>query len=106
REIAALIQPARTPEEAWHLLTKKLLSSTLPFSIHLLLFSTLFPHWHIEPEKAPASIPTKNDIQSANISQFQEEWHLPAGKAFHAYTVNHFEEFWERIVRQLNIVFK
>lgn len=105
KQVNDLLGPIDTPDRAWALLSQKLLP-TLSFPIHLLLFSTLFPNWHSEPEKAPAWMPTKNDLQSANISKLMNKWHLPDVKAFHAYTFSHFQAFWQHMIHQLNIILK
>jgi len=105
-QIDALLQNAHEPEEAWQLLAKEILSSTIPFSIHLLFFSTLFPHWRTDPETAPAWMPSKEGVISANIFKFMSKLNLSHVKTFHSWTINHFQEFWQQMVSQLNIVFK
>jgi acetyl-CoA synthetase len=135
--IQNLIKNANSPEQAWQILAKKLLSSgssaSYPFKIHRLLFSALFPAWNDFPETAPAWIPTAQEIAQANISHFISNLKMKNSgtsnanmansgignsdipspdiknikdvKTFHAWTVNHFQDYWRAVTAQLNIVF-
>lgn len=105
-QVDELVQPCQTQEEAWFLLTKKLLSSTVPFPVHLLLFSSLFPDWHTDPETAPAWMPSKEDSSTANIAKIMSEMNIEDVKTLQQWTVNHYQTFWKHIVDKLQIVFK
>jgi len=59
----------------------------------------------MNPETAPAWIPTETLIASANISIFMSRLGITDVKSFHRYTVEHFQDFWKAIIAQLNIVF-
>lgn len=94
-----------TPEKAWHKLSQKLLCR-YPFKVHLYFFSLLYPHWHEHPEQAPAWIPDNKLIQKTNIARWLNELNIPDVKTFHHFTVNQYQDFWRKVVAQLQVVFK
>ncbi len=104
--IEADIQSCNTPEQAWQVLSIKFASMDVSFPIHLLLFTTLFPLWRSQPETAPAWFPSQALKTTANIATFMSKLDIQDVKTFHRWTVNHDQEFWQRIVNQLKIVFK
>ena len=106
KQIQAHLQNSQTPEEAWQALSKTLSSLALSFPIHLLLFSSLFPLWRTEPETAPAWLPSQALRESANLSTFMSELDIQDVKTFHHWSVIHYQEFWQRMLSLLNIVFK
>lgn len=104
-KIDSLLQTASTPEQAWKIISKNLLSSEFPFKLHQLLFSTIYPDWINHPENAPAWMPTQELIASANLSRFMSESGMKDVKSFHRWTVSHTEDFWKTIVNKLQIKF-
>lgn len=100
-----IVQSASTPEQAWLGLSKNVLSSAYPFDVHLYVFQTVFPNWSEQPESAPAWLPTKTIEETANITNFMSRLNINNVKAFHQWTTSHYADFWDRIVKQLNIVF-
>src|SRR5437868_11402135 len=64
-----LLKNIDNPIHAWQILSKQLLNNDYPFTVHLLFFTSLFPHWNTEPETAPACIPTSEIIASANLTK-------------------------------------
>lgn len=103
KELRQISLQCDNASQAWQLISRYLLHPKLPFSIHLFLFSTLYPHWHTHPESAPAWLP--QTISSANISRFMEKLGMQDVKTFHAFSIQKVEAFWEHVVNQLQIVF-
>ena len=104
-KVETLLDHVDNPEHAWQILSKYSLTSEYAFQIHLLFFSTLFPHWNTQPETAPAWMPTQELMTSANLSVFMSKLDIQEVKSFHRWTVEHFQDFWQAIITQLNIKF-
>jgi len=105
-QLNTLIKDAHTNEEAWHFISKNLLTTISNFNIHLLLYKTIYPNWQEEPDTAPAIIPTLEDFQSANIRTFSLKFDLHSVKELLQFSITHIETFWDNIARTLNIIFK
>ena len=93
------LENINTPEQAWLFLSKNLLTSQLPFTVHSLFFSILFPHWNSLPETAPACMPSIELIQSANISVFMSTLGIQDVKSFHRWTASSILDFWRAIAQ-------
>lgn len=100
-----LLLKTLSPEEAWHQISKTILNSMLPFSLHLFLFSHIFPEWPHKLDSAPAWIPDLESIKSTNISRLMNELNIPDLKKFHRWTVNGFQDFWKTMIDKLEICF-
>lgn len=103
-ELKEPLQSHHTPQQIWQHVSQRLLHS-YPFPIHLLLFTSLFPTWHEDPETAPASIPSLELIPKTNISQWMTELNIADIKRFHQWTVDHYEDFWQQVIEKLKIRF-
>jgi acetyl-CoA synthetase len=57
-------------------------------------------------DATPAWKPDAAAIKKTNIAKFMAELQIDNLKNFHAWTVEQYETFWERIIEKLNIVFK
>jgi acetyl-CoA synthetase len=93
-----------TKSAAWQHISQTYLKQ-YPFNIHLYIFSLLFPHWHHEPEEAPAFIPTESIKTSANITQFMAKLNQTDIYDFHQWSYQHYQDFWMLVVQELNIIF-
>lgn len=92
-------------EEAWQNISKKLLNPSIPFQIHFYLFEFIFPNWLDEPESAPAWIPDENLIKKTHLAKLMAKLKISDMRALHSWSVNHYEKFWEIVIKQLNIIF-
>jgi acetyl-CoA synthetase len=54
----------------------------------------------------PAWQPNSKEKETANISQFMNELGMTDRQTFHRWTVTHFTDFWQKVIRQLNIIFQ
>lgn len=93
-------------EQAWDIISKKILTPQQPFKLHLFLFTLLFPDWLTHPESAPAWQPDLQRIAQTNLAQFMQSLNLMDRKAFHQWSVLHFDLFWQLMVEKLGIVFQ
>lgn len=50
-------------------------------------------------------VPTEEYIQKTNIAKFMAEFNIKSVKEFHAWTVTHYEKFWQHIIAKLDIQF-
>lgn len=90
--------------EAWKRLSKNALSAH-PFPVHLCVFTALFPDWREQPETAPACLPDSKTCANANITQFMQAMNMPDIHTLHTWSTQHYQDFWQRMVEQLHIVF-
>ena len=96
----------RSIEKTWQSLSAQLIASNCPFEVHHTIFTCLFPLWHTAPDTAPAWIPGTAEVNSANITPFMTELGINTVTDFHAWTLQCYIEFWEKIIKKLSIVFK
>jgi len=95
-----------SPEKAWQQISKNVLTSQLPFSIHLFLFKQIFPNWPHELESAPAWIPDAEFIKTTHIARTLDTLNMNHFHEFHTWSVTHYEKFWDFIIDKLKIVFQ
>lgn len=92
-------------EAAWNKISHEILLPSHPFQLHLFLFSHIYPDWPAYMDSAPAWIPDSMSIQTTNIAKFMSELDIHDLKTFHSWSINHYEDFWERIITKLQIHF-
>jgi acetyl-CoA synthetase len=90
----------------WQNLSAYLIKKSSSFSIHLQLFTFLFPDWRNNPETAPVWVPNKNQIQTTNIYHLMQEINCMNISALHQWSTKHYVDFWKIVVNKLSIVFK
>lgn len=105
KRIESILNTQQTPAQLWQAISKQILSTDYPFAVHLLLFTSLYPHWHTVPESAPAWIPTTDIIASANMTTFMEALNIRDVKMLQQWAAAHPNEFWQRVVELLHIQF-
>ncbi len=105
-KIITLSDQAETAEQIWEKLSVFILDSLYPFEIHEFIFGKLFPLWLDHPDTAPVWQPSASIQAAANITQFMARLEMGTVKQFHAFSVNQSDDFWQRIIAQLEIVFK
>lgn len=92
-----------SPESFWQTVSTKILKPQHPFALHKLLYTTAYPEWKIHP--APAWLPTEDIKNNSNIYRSLNELKIKDYQQFHRWSVEHFSEFWEHVIRKLNISF-
>lgn len=88
--------------DAWQLLKREILTPELPFALHELLYVTLF----LGEEIPAAWCPTEEQIQATNLAQIMRSLGITEYSKFHAWTVQHRAEFWDRMIQRLHLQFK
>lgn len=95
------------PEQCWQKIVKEILSSKHPFSVHLNLYRTVFPHWEKLP--APAWFPDKNLIEKTNLAKLMlEKGYKNSANdyfAFQCWSAENYAAFWEKMTALLKIQF-
>jgi len=87
---------------AWKLI-QTFLTPTIPFSLHLQLFSLCYPDREIAPEKAAAWFPPKKNLSETHLGQWMNELNCDSVKLFHAWSVQHRELFWQKLIEKMRI---
>ncbi len=95
------------PSRCWKKMVDDIFSNPnfpkLPFQVHKLLYNTVYPDWNKMPQ--PAWFPREEDIEQSNLGKVIKEKHLAHYKSLHRWSVSHYQEFWHRMVLELNIQF-
>lgn len=105
QQINDVARVSQTPAEVWQAISTQLLSADYHFDIHLFLYSTIYPHWHTVPESAPAWIPSKAIISTANLAKVMSTLGIEDVKTFHHWTTQSTDRFLQEMVDRLHIVF-
>lgn len=92
------------PEHAWQTISKKILTPDLPFALHLLLFSHIYPKWPKQLESAPAWFPTNDYI--SNIKKAMLEKKFIDYQALYNWSIHSYLDFLQWLLDTLNIIFK
>lgn len=96
----------QTPEKAWQKISQYLIDLNLPFEIYVFTAKQVFPNWPDQLEAGPVFIPTKDNIKNSNLAHFMAKLKIKDYREFHAWSVNHFDKFWDAIIKKLKIVFR
>jgi len=105
-QVHLVIKNCDTPAQSWQLTSQVLSKASYPFNVHLYLFALIFPHWKEHPETAPAWIPADTQLTHANISRCMKNFNINSVQSFHQWTTKQYQEFWQYVIQELNIVFK
>ena len=92
--------------ECWQFFSREILKPNYPFSLHELLYQTAFADWDIDRGFPPVWIPSEEQIHATNIAALMQELNIAAYSELHTWSVQNRAEFWDRMIRQLNICFK
>lgn len=112
REVATNLLPriqaileTQNAEDAWRTISKSILTSQHPFKLHVMIFKLCYPEWLDKPETAPSYVPDQAHIQAANVTRMMSSLKIDNIKQFHEWTVNHYETYWQTMLKTLPIVF-
>jgi acetyl-CoA synthetase len=97
---------AQAPEAAWQALARDILTPALPFSLHLFLFTTLFPLWQTAPTSAPAWLPDPVTAAHTHLATFMREQQCASVAEFHQWTTTSYFDFLNLLLTKLNIRFQ
>lgn len=101
-----LLKNCHHSEQAWQLLSSLLTQSSFPFSLHLYIFTKIFPNWREHPEKAAAWQPSTRELTESNIARLMKEFDFSDVKNFHQWSAESYESFWKIMLEKLPIIFK
>ncbi len=93
-------------EQTWNKISKEILTPQHPFSLHVFLFSLVYPDWQNHPETAAAWFPEPHAISQTHLAQFMSEQRMTTLQHFHAWTAEQPEAFWHAIIQKLGILFR
>jgi acetyl-CoA synthetase len=97
---------APTPEERWRRLVGEVLEPRLPHEVHVELHRRAFAGWDASRGPVPAWLPDPTEVAGCNAAALAREVGLDGPLALHAWSAAHREEFWERVIARLGIVFQ
>lgn len=92
--------------ECWQYFSREILKPNHPFLLHELLYQTAFSDWDVSQGFPPVWIPSEEQIQATNIAALMDELNLASYSELHTWSVKNRAEFWEIIIRRLNIRFQ
>lgn len=92
-----------SPTECWQKISTEILTTHLPFALHKLLYTTIYPQWETMP--APAWFPKPIDMAASHITQVMTELSLSSYEQFHTWSVKNYPDYWRLILSKLNIRF-
>jgi acetyl-CoA synthetase len=93
------------PEAAWQALTRDMLTPALPFTLHLFLFTTLFPEWQSSPTSAPAWFPDPLQAAQTHLATFMCEQHCSSVGEFQQWSTHSYFDFLQAMLHKLKIKF-
>jgi acetyl-CoA synthetase len=82
-----------------------LLDRTVPFTVHRLVYETVFSNWDASLGPPPAWRPGSQEIEHSNIAEFGRKTGYTSFDELFAWSVEHRDEFWGKIINTLGIRF-
>ncbi len=104
-KINDIIDRTTSNEQIWEELSKQFLTPSLPFKLHVLLFSLCYPDWQNHPNTAAAWFPNSCLAQATHIATCLQETKMETLSQFHTWTTTHFEKYWSMMIKKLGIIF-
>lgn len=93
--------------ECWSRLTREVLRPNQHFAFHLSLYEQAYADWDRENfGPPPAWFPDSDCIENSNINLLMRELAIEDYRAFHRWSAQYRERFWERLIDKLPIRFK
>ena len=92
--------------DCWQCLSKTILKPQHPFSLHELLYKTVFSDEDQGQDPATAWIPDRQQISSTNIFALMKELQIASYPELHNWSVQNRSQFWELMIRRLGISFR
>ena len=95
-----------SPVECWQYWSRELLQPNHSFTLHELLYQTVFAHWDSSQGTPPVWIPTEEEIKTTNVAALMQELNIASYSKLHDWSIQHRAEFWDVMIKRLNIYFK
>ena len=105
--VARLQRLADVPSASrtWCDVSRSILTRDLPFSVHLLLYQTVYNSWDHSQGPPPVWTPTRADIEGANITALCKTLSLDSYSELLAWSQTHRARFWQVIIETIGIPF-
>lgn len=87
----------------WQILSKNILTPSMPFVLHKQLYHVVYGESGIDP--APCWVPTEEEINSTNLYAIQADLGLKSYWDLHRWSIVNRELFWEKLVDKTGIRF-
>jgi len=97
---------ALPPAERWATVTREQLRPDQPFPVHLAVYDAVFAEWDPADGPRPAWTPAPDTVAQTNIGQLMAELDLTTYQALHEWAGTNRAEFWDRMIRKLEIPFR
>jgi acetyl-CoA synthetase len=94
------------PSVCWQKISREILTKDHPFQLHKFIFQTVFHDWDVKKGPPPAWLPRDDYIQRTNIAKLMKTVKITSYKELHKWSVRNRSEFWDLMVRMLDIRFK
>ena len=92
--------------ECWQYLSREVLKPHYPFTVHELLYQTVFAHWDFSQGTPPVWIPAEKEINTSNIAALMQELNISSYSKLHDWSIQDRSEFWDVMINRLKICFK
>ena len=93
-------------EAAWARISWEILTPTIPFAAHSLLYEAVYSDRTADDPPAPAWLPRAGSVSATNIGKLVAELDLPDYRALHRWSVTDRAGFWETLIARVGITFK
>lgn len=89
----------------WQRITTELLTPTVPFAVHELLYQHNYCQHRQQRLPCPAWIPQAKEVAASNLRQWMQSLDMTTYEDLHAWSVNNVEEFAAKLTADLSICF-
>ena len=98
--------PDRTAaNEAWPLIAHEILTRDVPFTVHRLLYETVYKEWDSSDGPPPAWLPSSEENEGSNIAALCRKHGLDGYADLYTWSCQSRPEFWSGVIDQLGIRF-
>lgn len=94
------------PALRWATLTRTVLTSSVPFQAHALLFERNYRKWGIINGPPPAWIPAPEESMRSNIGRLMKAHGFSTYQELYDWSVDQRERFWEVMIETVGVKFK
>lgn len=94
------------PVSRWTKLTRGVLTASMPFQAHALLFERNYREWDSSNGPPPAWIPSPEEVMRSNIGQLMKSRGFSTYQELYAWSVEQRRQFWEIMIETTGVKFK
>jgi len=104
-EVNSLLRSAPAAQ-CWQAISRRVLRPCHPFSVHRLLYETVFAGWDGERGPRPAWSPTEQLQRATNIGKLMQSRGFRTYEDLRRWAAENREQFWELMVERLGVRFR